>query len=245
MPAAHLEPMTFEEYDSIVTHLVADHARQQAESGLLPEPEATSYARAQHERVLPAGIATPNHHLWTVRDAGGAQVGVLWLHVRPRDGGGRVEAFVYDVEVAPHARGRGLGRATMLAAEDAARGLGAELMRLNVFGHNRAAIGLYTALGYEAAMLAMSRRVAEPAAEGGADRQLVSADMTSEDFAGFRARLEDDLAAGLARSQLMPEQVAREEARAAVTRLRPDGRATAGALLFTVGDGDTVVADLW
>jgi ribosomal protein S18 acetylase RimI-like enzyme len=234
--------MTFDEYDAFVDHVIAGYARQQVDSGLLPEAEATAYAREQHQQVLPDGIATPNHHLWTVRDATDAEVGLLWLHVHPRPGGD-VEAFVYDVELLPDARGKGLGRATMLAAEDAARALGADLVRLNVFGHNEPAERLYTRLGYREAMLALARRLdgPVPAGPGGA----VLAEMAADDVAGFVTRLEDEVAGGLARSLLMSASQARDEARTAVDRLLPDGRTTPGAVLLVARDGDDRVAEVW
>ncbi len=70
-----------------------------------------------------------------------------------------VEGYVFDVELLPAARGRGLGRATMLAAHDAARSLGATVMRLNVFGHNGTAMALYESLGYAVTAASMHRRL--------------------------------------------------------------------------------------
>ena len=45
-------------------------------------------------------------------------------------------------------RGKGYGRALMDAAAEHVRGLGAEVLSLNVFGHNHVAHALYDALGY-------------------------------------------------------------------------------------------------
>jgi len=235
--------MTFEEYDSFVDHVVDGYAQQQVDSGLVPAAEAASYAREQHDQVLPDGIATPNHHLWTVRDASGRQVGLLWLHVRPRPGG-LVEAFVYDVELMPEARGQGLGRATMLAAEDAARELGADLLRLNVFGHNRPAIRLYSGLGYDVAMSSLTLRLDDAPLDPGAGTVRLEDVAAGETDAALR-RLEDHLADGLACSLLMSDREARDEARAAMARLLADGPATPGALLLAARDGDTDLGEVW
>lgn len=140
--------MTWEEFDVWSEHSVQGFAAQQVAAGLQPGPEAVAYARRQLAELLPSGPATPLHSQWTVREPTGADdvVGWLWLRVRP--GPGEVEAYVFDVEVAEHARGRGLGRATMLAGEQAARDLGADVVRLTVFAHNTAARRLYELLGY-------------------------------------------------------------------------------------------------
>lgn len=153
--------MTWDDFDPWSEHSVQGFAAQQVASGLHSEAEAVAYAREQLARLLPSGLATPLHLLWTVREtaAGDAVVGWLWLRVRPL--GSEVEAFVFDVEVVEQARGRGLGRAAMLAAEEAARDLGADVVRLNVFGHNTAARGLYESLGYVATSTTVTARLME------------------------------------------------------------------------------------
>jgi ribosomal protein S18 acetylase RimI-like enzyme len=80
-----------------------------------------------------------------VLDDSDAAVGWLWLGPHPfREDG----VFVYDVEIAEEHQGRGLGRATMLAAEDLAREAGLKYIQLNVFGWNTRAESLYRSLGY-------------------------------------------------------------------------------------------------
>jgi ribosomal protein S18 acetylase RimI-like enzyme len=58
-------------------------------------------------------------------------------------------ARVYSIAVAPHASGRGLGRALMAASEQDARERGAQWMQLEVRPDNVAALRLYRAMGYE------------------------------------------------------------------------------------------------
>lgn len=139
--------MTRAEFAAWAGHSVANFAAQQVSAGLQPQTEAIGYAERAFAELLPAGIDTARHHFWTVRETDGPPgiAGHLWLRVQPR--GAEVEAYVYDVELVPDMRGRGLGRATMLAAEVEARGLGASVLRLNVFGHNPTAVRLYDRLG--------------------------------------------------------------------------------------------------
>lgn len=75
-----------------------------------------------------------------------AEVGILWLGMRVRDG--RPHAFVLDIEVDTAERRKGYGRALMHAAEREARRLGADSIGLHVFGFNTGAIDLYEQLGY-------------------------------------------------------------------------------------------------
>jgi ribosomal protein S18 acetylase RimI-like enzyme len=83
-------------------------------------------------------------------------VGWLWLAPAGSD-----SLFVYDIEIDEAHRGRGLGRATMLAAEDVARTAGHRFVRLNVFGWNTSAQALYNSLGYRTDAIQMSKPLEE------------------------------------------------------------------------------------
>ena len=66
---------------------------------------------------------------------------------------------MYDIEIDPEHRGRGLGRDTMLLAEVEARRLGRRRIRLNVFARNAVARALYLSLGFEDMAIQMSKAV--------------------------------------------------------------------------------------
>jgi ribosomal protein S18 acetylase RimI-like enzyme len=68
--------------------------------------------------------------------------------------------WVWSVALDEEHRGRGLGRAAMLLAEDEARRRGATEIGLNVFGFNDVALGLYRSLGYESVSVQMRKVVA-------------------------------------------------------------------------------------
>ena len=61
-----------------------------------------------------------------------------------RDGG----AWLYDITIDEAERGRGIGRAAMIALEDELRALGHSAVTLNVWGGNEVARGLYRSLGW-------------------------------------------------------------------------------------------------
>lgn len=104
---------------------------------------ALANSREVHERVLPRGVDTPGHDFLVALDAStGRRTGMIWLFHEELAG------FVYDVEVDEAERGKGYGRALMDAAAEHLRGLGVEVLGLNVFGHNHVAHALYDALGY-------------------------------------------------------------------------------------------------
>ena len=107
-------------------------------------------------QILPDGLATPGHYMYAIEDEG-RFAGYLWLC--DRDGELGHNLFVYAVEIGEEFRGRGLGRAAMVFAEDEARRLGIDRVALNVFGGNAVARGLYRKLGYEETAIHMEKRV--------------------------------------------------------------------------------------
>lgn len=158
-----LRPMGRTEFDAWRPRAVAEYANDHARAGSMPADRALEMAEKQFTDLLPDGPETRDHHL-LVPESDGAAIGVLWLYL-PGDipgatADGRQSAFVYDVEVAREMRGRGFGRAVMLAAERYARERGATSMRLHVFGENLVARRLYESLGYTATNISMAKSLA-------------------------------------------------------------------------------------
>ncbi|MFC9061810.1 GNAT family N-acetyltransferase [Streptomyces sp. NPDC057074] len=133
-------PMTPDEFDTWHAYESEQYARTWMERGL-PEAEARTKARRDHEVLLPQGLATENT-LFNVLEHEGTRVGILWLALHED------RAFVFDVEADEAHRGRGHGRTLMLLAEGRAIGAGRPLIGLNVFAGNTAAERLYESLGY-------------------------------------------------------------------------------------------------
>jgi ribosomal protein S18 acetylase RimI-like enzyme len=114
---------------------------------------ARSFARAEVARLLPDGLGTDKHLLWTAFSEGGTAVGSLWISVRTP------VPFVFGVEVEQQHRGKGYGRSIMLAAEQECRHRGYAQLDLNVFSNNPAAISLYESLGFETVSRMMRKQL--------------------------------------------------------------------------------------
>ncbi|WKU08336.1 hypothetical protein [Micromonospora sp. HUAS LYJ1] len=63
--ALRLEPMTDEQYLRYREHSEEDHACNIAASGAMLPPEAREKARQDFQGLLPDGLATEGHRLWT------------------------------------------------------------------------------------------------------------------------------------------------------------------------------------
>lgn len=104
-----------------------------------------------HPRDWPVRFATDRAHLLGAYNAGqrvGAAVVILESTDVVRLGGEAGLALLWDLRVAPEARGRGVGRALLRAAEVSARDAGARGMVIETQTINVAACALYARAGY-------------------------------------------------------------------------------------------------
>ena len=136
-----VSPMSDAELAAYADGAVAQYAREREESGE-SAALAMATARASFDELLPGGRAGPDQHLMSVR-VGDTVAGRVWVAER-----WPAQAWVYDVEVEPAHRGRGVGAAAMVHGARLARDLGHRWLGLNVFGPNTHARRLYERLGY-------------------------------------------------------------------------------------------------
>ena len=136
-----LRPMTEAEYDDFLRLSVVTFAAEAGPANGLDEAAALELSRREFGRLLPEGLKTPQQLIWTACD-GDEAIGRLWISLA------RTAPFIYDVAVREDQRGKGYGRAIMLAGEEAVRALGYDRLELNVFGVNKTAVHLYESLGY-------------------------------------------------------------------------------------------------
>lgn len=80
--------------------------------------------------------------------AGSGPDGLAVLRLRPSIWSEGLEGYLAELYVAPEMRGRGLGRALMLAVIDEARERGADEILLGTSEDDRAARALYESLGF-------------------------------------------------------------------------------------------------
>lgn len=144
MATVSLAPMSAERYVTWHAYSVAGYAEENVKSGRWTQDEALSKSEADFKALLPDGLDSAGNQLWSVLDAAGDEVGILWIATDRKPG----NAFIYDIEMNPDRRGEGFGTATMLALEDWCRANGISSIGLHVFGHNEGAWRLYRRLGY-------------------------------------------------------------------------------------------------
>ncbi len=149
-----LRAMTEGEFQAFLTQSVPEYASEKVKAGNWTPEEALERSQKAHAKLLPAGLATPSQHLYTI-ELGGRAVGRLWLSVDPQTAGGA--GFIYDLFVAEPFRRRGIAAEAMRLLEHEALSLGVSSLALHVFGYNLAARALYQKLGYETTNINMSK----------------------------------------------------------------------------------------
>ncbi|MDF2751230.1 MAG: N-acetyltransferase, partial [Gaiellaceae bacterium] len=116
-PDVRLRPLREDEFPAWDAAHRREYLHGLVEHAGLPAADAEAKVERDLAAVLPDGLATADVRIWAV-EAGGATVGSVFLGLR--DGG----AWLYDITIADAERGRGYGRAAMVALEDEVRALG-------------------------------------------------------------------------------------------------------------------------
>jgi ribosomal protein S18 acetylase RimI-like enzyme len=157
-PTITMHPMTDQEYDAYRQLSVPAYAAElERARGISPEAALDESDKA-FAKTLAEAAAPERTWVLRVLTSDGEEAGWLWLGPHPHRADG---VYVYDIEIAETHQGRGLGRATMLAAEELAREAGLRHIARNVFGWNGRAEKLYRSLGYVTGWSQMSKPLVE------------------------------------------------------------------------------------
>lgn len=149
-----LRSMTEAEYNDYLEPSIVHYARDHVEAGTWTEEESLEKARKEFQDLLPNGLATPNHYLFTLVNEEQQKVGMLWFALR-----GPSTAFVYDVAIDGRFRRLGYGSQAFLEMENKVLALGATRISLHVFGNNQPALNMYKQLGYETTNVLMAKKL--------------------------------------------------------------------------------------
>lgn len=151
-----LVPMTEEQFQAYREWAVPDYAQDNVRSGSWSEAEALEKSEKQFRELLPEGLHTPDHYLFSILDRDlGRNVGILWFNL-VRDTPGK-PAFLYHIVIEEPDRRQGYGLLALQALEDRVASMGGSAVRLHVFGHNSPARELYQKAGYQVTNVVMAK----------------------------------------------------------------------------------------
>lgn len=150
-----LVPMTKKEFEATRTAGVNRYADENVKVGYWRPGEALRRSEIVHTNLLPDGLRTEGHHFYKAVDSETERrVGHIWLKV---ESGDDRKGFIYDVFIDEGERGKGYGRAMMLALEAKAKRMKIDSLGLHVFAYNEIAQHLYSSLGYEVKSMNMMK----------------------------------------------------------------------------------------
>lgn len=151
-----LVPMTEANFQTYCERAIAEYAKGHVRSGRWSQEEAYEQAHRQYQELLPQGVATPTHYLYTLTDVSTqTPVGILWLALQSQ--AGKQVAFIYDVAIELAFRRTGYATQAFETLEQQVRALGVQQIRLQVLGHNHEARALYEKLGFVATNVTMAK----------------------------------------------------------------------------------------
>ncbi len=149
-------PMTAEEFGTYRKRSIRDYAAEHIRAGNWHPSQAEELAAKQLDDLLPNGVDTAGMLLLVAQTPSAGVVGMVWVEFQH---GSTTGAWIYDIQIVAEHRGRGYGRALLLAAEREVERRGIESIALNVFGGNAVARDLYATADYEITALHMRKRL--------------------------------------------------------------------------------------
>ena len=157
IPMPALRPMTQPEYRTWAAAEVPAYAADKVASGQWAADVALALSQKEQDQLLPQGLQSADNHLYSIVDAGGTVVGMLWFAEQTKFNA-RI-AYVYDINVWPAHQRQGHGTRAFQALEGEVRRLGLTGIALHVFGHNTGAQALYAKLGFRPTNISLFKAV--------------------------------------------------------------------------------------
>jgi len=152
-----LVPMTDELYINFLAVAIKDYAEDHVRDGKWTADQSIERSTEEFNKLLPDGIHTEGHNLYSIHHEVLGIVGVLWYAISIK--GNEKAAFIYDIRVYDEFQGKGFGKQALTALESALVPIGVDSIGLHVFGHNQRAYNLYLKTGYTPINIRMSKKL--------------------------------------------------------------------------------------
>ncbi|MBT2574982.1 GNAT family N-acetyltransferase [Bacillus sp. ISL-51] len=152
-----LQPMTEQEFQSYLVYTTKHYAEEKIKAGTWLPEDAPELAEQTFLDLLPDGLQTAHHHLWSLTLDGKEAAGWLWLHAEPAHP--QRDAFIYDFGLYSPYRGKGYAKQALARLDEKARDMGVRKLSLHVFAHNETARRLYEKTGFLETDIIMSKKI--------------------------------------------------------------------------------------
>jgi RimJ/RimL family protein N-acetyltransferase len=155
-----LIPLSQSEFTGSWKSDIERYASENVKAKYWEKEGAVHRSRLEHKRILPDGLATPGHFLYSiVNPENGNAVGIVWFFLQKR--AKPPTCFIYDLFIFEKHRRKGFGTEALEAVEETVSRKNIRSLALHVFNHNRAAKSLYEKAGFIASGISMMKKVAK------------------------------------------------------------------------------------
>ncbi|WP_407311880.1 GNAT family N-acetyltransferase [Desulfosporosinus sp. SB140] len=152
------EKMTKRDFNDYLPNAIAKYAKEKAKAGTWLEKEAHKLSKESFETLLPNGVNTENHYLFSIIEPRKEiKIGYLWFQCS--ESLVAKTAFINDFYIFEEFRDKGYGTQSMEALDAVVRKLQINKITLHVFSHNKRAIALYKKIGFEDTDLIMAKYI--------------------------------------------------------------------------------------
>lgn len=152
------EKMSETAYAAYLPEAIQEYAQEKVKAGTWAEVEAVDRSAAEYGQLLPDGIHTKQHYLFSILDdIEQTPVGMIWFELSESTHGRT--AFIFDFKIDDGHQGKGYGRQAMEMLEQVARRMNIKKIKLHVFAHNMRAIHLYETTGFLTTDLHMTKTI--------------------------------------------------------------------------------------
>jgi len=145
--------MTENDFNTFLNEEIAGYAESNVKSGRWSADTAMAQSKGELDRLLPQGLATPDHYFYRILGHDSESVGILWWAVVEL--AGVRSAFIYEIRVHEAFRRQGHAKRAIQALEPIVHERGMKRLGLHVFAYNEGAQALYRSLGFEVTSLNM------------------------------------------------------------------------------------------
>lgn len=149
--------MSAEQFRIYAAHTGAGYAADIQLTYNHPQDRTLAQRSRSMTELLPQGIETPKHYLFTLHDAENNQIGVLWFGTYMEFGA--TTLFIYDLEILPNAQRRGHATEVLRMIERWAAINDVSRLELNVVANNHAAQAFYRANGLMQCEITMAKQL--------------------------------------------------------------------------------------
>ncbi|MCO6183660.1 GNAT family N-acetyltransferase [Leuconostoc fallax] len=147
-----MKSKAFQEY---ISFAVNEYAKEKIEVGSWSTKQAQQNAQMTYDRLLPKGLNTPHHFLYSIYDDT-VIVGYIWFGA---DNENQSRAFIFDFEIYHDYQNNGFGSQALKLVSNEAKKMGFDTIGLHVFGNNDKAIHVYQKSGFDITDIKMQKKI--------------------------------------------------------------------------------------